>query len=87
MSTHAPDTANQNNLLFQRFTAFLEQNEEAFAASTELAAAHFHLYAHLRAERFTADEAHRCLTTLCKTYADSWRMGILPGHHSQTGGK
>ena len=82
--TATPDTAHPDNLLLQRFTAFLEQNEDAFAVSTELAAAHFHLYAHLRDERFSADEAHCFLTTLCKSYADSWVMGMRPGPHSQT---
>ena len=78
MTSQAPDTANLDSLLFQRFSAHIEQNADALALSGELAAVHFQFYAQLRAERFTADEAHRCLTTLCETYADKWRMGIIP---------
>ncbi|WP_415409663.1 hypothetical protein ACLM45_12935 [Synechococcus sp. A10-1-5-9] len=79
MTTKAPDTANQDNLLFHRFSAFVEHNDDALTSVSELAAAHFHLYAQLRAERFTSDEAHLCLIHLCNTYADNWRDGLIPG--------
>ena len=74
----APDSANFENLLHNRFASLLENDEQALEFTSQLGSELFQSYALLRSKHFSAEEARIALTTLCEITLGKYAQGLLP---------
>ena len=74
----APDSANYESLLHNRFASLLENDEQALEFTGQLGSELFQSYALLRAKNFSAEEARIVLTNLCEITLGKYAQGLLP---------